>query len=243
MKYCKSKRGYFYKVVGDKKTRISIEEYNAGCKKHAMKGGFDDLRMVDMLKKEGVNRFDQQHGGKLDVDGKLDTDDFISKQEIVRRINKNHSEFELEEIEYQILPRRIRPIVQSQNRNSKQNFQNQTVLPKEIIQKRFPYEPYIFFGYNQNLQKYIYVSYNKNFSKIPVFRKLENDGTTISDELALNQIKKINNRILLQLCCFLSKKTTNRPDGTQYMERLLKYLLSDVGVVFPDDFDCYDLFP
>lgn len=34
MKYCKSKRSYFYKVVGDKKTRISIEEY-----KSKMKGG------------------------------------------------------------------------------------------------------------------------------------------------------------------------------------------------------------
>jgi hypothetical protein len=39
MKYCKSKHGYFYKVVGDKKTRISMEEYKAGCKKRAMKGG------------------------------------------------------------------------------------------------------------------------------------------------------------------------------------------------------------
>jgi len=39
MKYCKSKRGYFYKVVGDKKIRISMEEYKAGCKKQAMKGG------------------------------------------------------------------------------------------------------------------------------------------------------------------------------------------------------------
>ena len=33
MKYCKSKRSYFYKVVGDKKTRISMEEYKS------MKGG------------------------------------------------------------------------------------------------------------------------------------------------------------------------------------------------------------
>ena len=33
MKYYKSKRGYFYKMVGDKKTRISIEEYKS------MKGG------------------------------------------------------------------------------------------------------------------------------------------------------------------------------------------------------------
>jgi hypothetical protein len=42
MKYCKSKCGYFYKVVGDKKTRISMEEYKAGCKKRAMKGGFTE---------------------------------------------------------------------------------------------------------------------------------------------------------------------------------------------------------
>jgi hypothetical protein len=40
MKYYKSKSGYFYKVVGDKKTRISMEEYKAGCKKRVMKGGF-----------------------------------------------------------------------------------------------------------------------------------------------------------------------------------------------------------
>ena len=42
MKYYKSKSGYFYKVVGDKKTRISMEEYKARCKKKAMKGGFTE---------------------------------------------------------------------------------------------------------------------------------------------------------------------------------------------------------
>jgi len=47
MKYCKSKRGYFYKVVGDKKTRISMEEYKAGCKKRAMKGGFDKFGRIE----------------------------------------------------------------------------------------------------------------------------------------------------------------------------------------------------
>jgi len=52
MKYYKSKSGYFYKVVGDKKTRISMEEYKAGCKKKAMKGG------------------------KLITDGKLETSNF-----------------------------------------------------------------------------------------------------------------------------------------------------------------------
>ena len=47
MKYYKSKRGYFYKVVGDKKTRISMEEYKAGCKKRAMKGGFDIFGRIE----------------------------------------------------------------------------------------------------------------------------------------------------------------------------------------------------
>jgi len=47
MKYCKSKRGYFYKVVGDKKTRISMEEYKVGCKKRAMKGGFDKFGRIE----------------------------------------------------------------------------------------------------------------------------------------------------------------------------------------------------
>lgn len=48
MKYCKSKSGYFYKVVGDKKTRISMEEYRAGCKKRAMKGGFTEEGNVEL---------------------------------------------------------------------------------------------------------------------------------------------------------------------------------------------------
>lgn len=47
MKYYKSKCGYFYKVVGDKKTRISMEEYKAGYKKRAMKGGFTEDGKVE----------------------------------------------------------------------------------------------------------------------------------------------------------------------------------------------------
>ena len=39
MKYYKSKLGYFYKIIGDKKIRISIEEYKIKCKKSAIKGG------------------------------------------------------------------------------------------------------------------------------------------------------------------------------------------------------------
>jgi hypothetical protein len=57
MKYYKSKRGYFYKMVGDKKTRISIEEYKS------MKGGLiesngileeNDFDIPKTLKKNGL---------------------------------------------------------------------------------------------------------------------------------------------------------------------------------------------
>ena len=57
MKYYKSKRGYFYKMVGDKKTRISMEEYKS------MKGGSiesngileeNDFDIPTTLKKNGL---------------------------------------------------------------------------------------------------------------------------------------------------------------------------------------------
>jgi hypothetical protein len=54
MKYYKSKRGYFYKIVGNKKIRISIEEYNAKTKKKIMKGGIikndGELEAIDFHK-------------------------------------------------------------------------------------------------------------------------------------------------------------------------------------------------
>jgi hypothetical protein len=67
MKYCKSKCGYFYKVVGDKKTRISMEEYKAGCKKRAMKGGFTEDGNVEPndfkieYNKRNVNKNDSSY--------------------------------------------------------------------------------------------------------------------------------------------------------------------------------------
>jgi hypothetical protein len=68
MKYCKSKRGYFYKVVGDKKTRISMEEYKAGCKKRAMKGGFDRFGKIQQsdfeLKK---NKNTEPHENQISI--------------------------------------------------------------------------------------------------------------------------------------------------------------------------------
>jgi len=54
MKYYKSKRGYFYKIVGDKKIRISIQEY-----KSKMKGGTvesdGNLEMTDFNKENIYN--------------------------------------------------------------------------------------------------------------------------------------------------------------------------------------------
>lgn len=47
MNYCKSKRGYFYKIIGDKKIRISIQEYKLKMK-----------------------------GGRVESDGKLESSDF-----------------------------------------------------------------------------------------------------------------------------------------------------------------------
>jgi hypothetical protein len=70
MKYYKSKRGYFYKVVGDKKTRISIEEYKS------------------------------MKGGKLEANGELDKTNFSQIIEIPsRRVrNNNENSIELQEM-------------------------------------------------------------------------------------------------------------------------------------------------
>ena len=70
MKYCKSKRSYFYKVVGDKKTRISMEEYKS------------------------------MKGGKLEANGELDKTNFSQIIEIPsRRVrNNNENSIELQEI-------------------------------------------------------------------------------------------------------------------------------------------------
>ena len=159
------------------------------------------------------HRILNQHGGKLDVYGKLDRDDFI--------INYNNG-FELQELQ----ENNIRPPPRINI-----NQRNQSVPPKEIIQKRFPYEPYIFFGYDTEIKKYRCVCYNQVVGD-PVFRRLEDDGT-ISQKLTLDLIKKIGNPILLELFCFLNNKTTNRSDGTQYMERLQRYLIQEVGVKIP----------
>jgi hypothetical protein len=119
-----------------------------------------------------------------------------------------------------------------------QNFKNQTVLPKEIIKKGLfsTNEPYIFFGYDPNLGKYRYVCYN-SLTKRPVFRRLE-DNEEISQELSLKEIKKIGNDNLLQLFCFLNKKSIDRGNGTQYMQRLQTYLIQYVNVEIPEQLYC-----
>lgn len=124
--------------------------------------------------------------------------------------------------------------------NIRQQFKNQhTVLPKEIIKKGFPFtnEPYIFFGYAPEMQKYRYVCYNQVVGN-PVFRKLQDDKETISQKLTLDQIRKIGNPTLLELFCFLNRKTNNRGDGVRYMERLQTYLTQYVEVEIPSQLYC-----
>jgi hypothetical protein len=71
MKYYKSKRGYFYKMVGDKKTRISIEEYKS------------------------------MKGGHIESNGILEENDFLQKITIPRHFprKKINNEIELQSIE------------------------------------------------------------------------------------------------------------------------------------------------
>jgi hypothetical protein len=186
----------------------------------------------EMIIDEGYIILNQQNGGKLDIDGKLDSRDFMinnieSKPEIVRR-NNTHAGIQLQEInnrkESRIPPKR-RTTHSATNITAQQNFQNHpTVFPKEIIKKGFPFtnEPYIFFGYDTSMKKYRYVCYN-SLTKTPIFRKLE-DNREISNELTLDEIGKINKIELSILYCFLNKKSTDRRNGTQYMERLQKFL-------------------
>lgn len=87
------------------------------------------------------------------------------------------------------------------------------------------------------MEKYRFVCYNHVVGK-PVFRKLQDDKETISQKLTLDQIKAIGNPTLLELFCFLNRKTTNRGDGVRYMERLQTYLTQYVEVEIPSQLYC-----
>jgi hypothetical protein len=170
-------------------------------------------KIGEMQTDEGHRIFNQRRGGKLDVDGRLDKDDFDLEKNIA------HST-EMYNYENASLPK----IVRSNRNNQKQNIQNhQTVFPKEIIKKGFHFtnEPYIFFGYDTRIGKYRYVCYNSLTNK-PIFRKLEDNGE-ISDELTLDQIKEIDLIEIVKLFCFLNKK--NKPNGYKYMKRLQDFIL------------------
>lgn len=199
----------------------------------------DTVEEIGKMAMEEGHRIFNQQGGKLDVDGKLDSQDFNLERNIDHSVeiemNSNYENASL----HKKIKSNTRGVA-NQNIIQKQNFQNQQVLPKEIIKKGLfsTSERYIFFGYDTIIGKYIYVCYNRNpFSKIPVFRKLEDNGK-ISDELTLDQIKAIGNEKLLQLFCFLNKKSTNRGNGTRYMQRLQTYLTQYVAVEIPEQLYC-----
>lgn len=165
-------------------------------------------KMVEEIKKMVLEKGHRIfNGGKLDVDGRLDTDDFNLESNIVGSVEMNDN------YKHASFPTR---------RGNKTVSNDHTVFPKEIIKKGFRKEPYIFFGYNPRRRKYKYVCYN-SLTKGPIFRKLE-DNNDISQELSFDEIKKISKIDISILYCFLNKKSTNRSNGTQYMKRLQKFL-------------------
>ena len=202
-----------------------------------------------MVSSERSRMLNKQNGGKLDIDGKLDSNDF----DIESKNPNGSGDIEMNNYQNASLHQNViksnisttitvqqnfqnQTVLPKGNDNTRSitaqpNNQNQTVLPKEIIKKGFPFtnEPYIFFGYNREMEKYRYVCYNHVVGN-PVFRKLEDNKETISQKLTLDQIRKIGNPILLELFCFLNRKTINRGDGVLYMERLQTYLTQYAGV-------------
>lgn len=178
---------------------------------------------------ENVGRTSKSRGGKLDINGKLDIDDFnLGKTQVIElnQFGENNNPK---------LSTRVRS-----NRGYSQNSQNIIVFPKEIRKKGFSNEPHIFFGYNQETNKYRYVSCNNPniFSKKPpvLFKELKDNEEIV--ELSLEDIKKISKEELLQLFCFLNKKSMNTPNGQQYMNKLQRYLLQEVSLVIPRNYDC-----
>jgi hypothetical protein len=108
------------------------------------------------------------------------------------------------------------------------DFSNNVVLtqkvvisPIKVMKQRLTNEPYIFFGYNIGTKKYQYVCYNRNFfSKIPVFRKLKDNGE-ISDEFTYNDVLMIDIKELIDLCYHFLKI---RQENPRFMNRLFEYL-------------------
>ena len=175
---------------------------------------------------ENIGRTSKSRGGKLDINGKLDIDDFnLGKTQVIElnQFGENNN-----------------PKLSTRVRSNRGYSQNIIVFPKEIRKKGFSNEPHIFFGYNQETNKYRYVSCNNPniFSKKPpvLFKELKDNKEIV--ELSLEDIKKISKEELLQLFCFLNKKSMNTPNGQQYMNKLQRYLLQEVSLVIPRNSDC-----
>ena len=159
---------------------------------------------------------------------------------VLPKIEKFHFSNNNEFKNYKILVEEIKKMLKTNGTKrygklEKEKRNNQTIgLPKEI-RKGLLNEPYIFFGYNPSTRTYRYVCYNNPniFSKTPVIFKSLDDNSNPVKKLSFNEIKSISPDILLELFNFLNKKTFNRKNGTQYMNKLQTFLLRNINLYTP----------
>lgn len=195
MKHYKSKRGYFYKMVGDKKTRISIEEYKS------------------------------MKGGKLKENGILDKENFSQIIEIpLRRVkNNNESLIELQEMKRENVKNNnidIKSIPEPKIMRQK-GFRKEPYIFFGFNPNTNKYR-YVF--YNDLRWRWfskieIIPSNNITNEKKVICKKLEDNDTIV--ELKHIDITKIPLKILSHLFIFLLKK---RKENEDFMERLFYYL-------------------
>ena len=156
----------------------------------------DMVKEIGKMVMDKSSRMLNKRGGKLDVDGKLDSNDFDVQQNI-----QNQTVFPKEIIKKGI-PFTDEPYIFFGYNPTNRNPTNR----------------------NPTNRNYRFVCYNRDpFSKTPVFRRLEDNGE-ISRELPLEEIKKIDIIEIAKLYCFLNGK--NSANGYRHMSRLQDFILN-----------------
>lgn len=176
MKYCKSKRGYFYKFVSDKKIRISIKEYK------------------------------YMKGGKLEENGKLDKTNFSQKIIIPRHVrNNNENLIELQQMTIKNIKNNnidINNIIEPKIMRQK-GFRKEPYIFFGFNQNTNKYR-YVFYNDLSWFSKTEISLNNITYEKEVICKKLNDDNTIV--ELDHFDIIKIPLIFLSHLFIFLSKK-------------------------------------
>jgi hypothetical protein len=182
MKYYKSKRGYFYKVVGDKKTRISIEEYKS------------------------------MKGGRIESNGILEENDFLQKRTIPRhfprnKINKNR-EIELLSIE-EVKENNSIPEPKIMRQAGLLSNEPYIFFGYNLITRKYRYVFYNDTRFKFLYPKFAINTY-RPYRKSVICYELKDDRSF--RELDNNKIIRIPINDLAKLFLFLLKKREHEPD-------------------------------